>query len=329
MTRFDWQDISRAAQLIRDGALVGMPTETVYGLAADATNDQAVARIYATKNRPTFNPLIAHMASLDMAQQFAHLDASHHKIAFQLAEKFWPGPLTLVLDQRPDSPISALATAGLSTIAVRVPAHPIAHALIETVNRPIVAPSANPSGAISPTLADHVRQSLGERVSFTIDGGASAIGIESTIIRVVNEKAYLLRPGGLSRTTLEEAINQPLIARKGLTDEQDTNEAAIDAPGQLASHYAPKAALRLNIEMPSPDEVWLRFGPSQTDYHHPHELWLSHNADLTEATANLFAMMHLADQRCTEHQLKGICISPIPDTGLGEAINDRLSRAAA
>lgn len=309
----DGADIARAAEIIRAGGLVAAPTETVYGLAADATNDHAVARIYEAKGRPSFNPLIVHVADVALARQLADLPA----LAERLSAAFWPGPLTLVVPRRASAPLSALATAGLDTVALRAPAHPLMQALIAEAGRPLAAPSANPSGAISPTSAAHVRAGLGERVDLILDGGPCAVGLESTIVRVDGGRAILLRPGGLARAEIEAAIGHPLEAASG----------AIEAPGMLASHYAPRARLRLNAARPEANEAFLAFGaacPARSNM-----LNLSAAGDLVEAAANLFAHLHALDAACARSGLAGIACAPVPMTGLGEAINDRLARAAA
>jgi L-threonylcarbamoyladenylate synthase len=300
-------EIDKAARILRDGGLVAFPTETVYGLGADATSDRAVARVYEAKGRPSFNPLIVHVTSLAAAERLAVFPAG----ARLLAEKFWPGPLTLVLPRRDACPVSLLASAGLESLALRVPAHPVAQALLAAAGRPIVAPSANPSGRVSPTTADHVRIGLGSKVDLIIDGGASMVGVESTIVSFLNEEPELLRPGGIAREVMESVLGHRLIAG-AITD-------APVAPGQLASHYAPKAHLRLDAKAAQPGEIFLGFGASGGDHN------LSASGDLVEAAANLFRMLHELD----EGDAKIIAVAPIPHHGLGEAINDRLRRAAA
>lgn len=315
MAILDWQEIRRAAAIIRKGGLVAVPTETVYGLAGDATNDLAVARIFAAKGRPHFNPLIVHVADFDMAGRYAETTA----LAERLADEFWPGPLTLVLPRRAVCPISLLASAGLDTLALRAPDHPIAQAVIKTAGVPLAAPSANRSGAISPTRAEHVRDTLGDTVDMILDGGPCRVGVESTIVRLVGERLILLRPGGVAAEEIERVAGRPL-GRPG-------KSARIEAPGMLASHYAPAAALRLNVETPAPDEAFLAFGPARRS--HPYTFNLSESGDLVEAASNLFAHMRAADRLCGAAGLKGIAAAPIPPQGLGEAINDRLHRAAA
>lgn len=300
----DETGISDAARLLRDGKLVAFPTETVYGLGADATNDRAVASIFAAKGRPQFNPLIVHTADKQSAQAYVAWSDQ----AEILAAAFWPGPLTLVLPVLPDIGIAPLVTAGLGTIAIRVPAHPLAQRLIAAVGQPLAAPSANPSGRISPTSADHVLEGLSGIIEAVLDDGPCDVGLESTIVGLSGE-ATLLRPGGLPVEIIEAALGQKLAAA-GQT---------IQAPGQLASHYAPDAALRLNAVTRDGGERLLGFGPVECD------LNLSASSDLVEAAANLFRHLHALDKAGAGP----IAVSPIPETGLGRAINDRLRRAAA
>lgn len=299
----DQSGIDAAATLIRRGGCVAFPTETVYGLGADATSDTAVAGIYAAKARPSFNPLIVHVPDADAAQAYVTWSDQ----AEALAQAFWPGPLTLVLPLKPSAQISKLATAGLSTLAIRCPAHPVAQALLKAADRPVAAPSANPSGKISATQADHVLAGLSGAIDAVLDGGAAQVGVESTIIGLA-DTPRLLRPGGLDQMEIEAVLGQPLAPPT-----QD-----VTAPGQLASHYAPSAALRLNATQAAPDELLLGFGAVAGDRS------LSSTADLKEAAANLFALLHWADA-----QGRPIAVAPVPDTGLGLAINDRLRRAAA
>lgn len=315
MAVLDWQEIRRAAEIIRAGGLVAIPTETVYGLAADATNDEAVARIFEVKARPHFNPLIVHVADLAMARRFTEVPP----LAELLAGEFWPGPLTLVLKRRDVCEISLLASAGLDTLGVRAPHHPIAQAVIAAAGVPLAAPSANLSGAVSPTRAEHVRDGLGDRVDMILDGGPCPVGLESTIVKIEGERAVMLRPGGVSAEAIERVIGRPL-GRIG-------KSVGVEAPGMMASHYAPNAPLRLNVETPDEEEAFLAFGPAPKD--HPYTLQLSESHDLVEAAANLFAHLRAADALCRDRPLKGIAVAPIPETGLGEAINDRLRRAAA
>ncbi len=309
--RPDDAGISKAAEMLREGQLVAMPTETVYGLAADATNDLAVAGIFAAKKRPRFNPLIIHVPDLAGVEEIAEIpEAARPLLAF------WPGPLTLVLPRRADSGLSDLVSAGLDTIAVRVPAHPLAQAFLRAVGVPVAAPSANPSGKISPTTADHVMDSLSGLIGGVLDGGACEVGLESTIVGFT-PKPTLLRKGGIPRAALEAALLRPLADPVAGGD--------ISAPGQLSSHYAPCCALRLDAAQPN-GEAWLGFG--NTFYDVP-SLNLSPAGDLREAAANLFAYMRKLDRMAHESGLTKIAVAPIPDTGLGEAINDRLRRAAA
>ena len=305
-------DIDKAASIIRDGGLVAVPTETVYGLAADATNDEAVARIFAAKGRPRFNPLISHFVDLSAIDLHAELSDR----AQRLAAAFWPGPLTLVLPRKASSTISLLVSAGLDTLAIRMPAHPLARALIEAAGRPIAAPSANRSGAVSPTTADHVREGLGDRVDFVLDGGPCSVGVESTIVRLTGQEAVLLRPGGLSREEIEAVLGRILTAAEA---------GAVEAPGMLASHYAPSVRVRLNATAPEQDEAFLGFGAAS----HDPGFNLSPGGDVLEAAANLFAYLRALDKLCADKNLRGIAAAPVPDTGLGEAINDRLEGAAA
>jgi L-threonylcarbamoyladenylate synthase len=297
----DAAGIAEAARLIREGQPVAVPTETVYGLASDATSGQAVARIYDAKGRPSFNPLIVHVAGVEQAERIAAFSPR----ARELAAQSWPGPLTLVLPLREDSGIAALVTAGLPTIAVRASAHPVMQALIAAAGRPLAAPSANASGRISPTLAEHVLASLGGRIPLILDGGATAHGLESTIVAVDGDRVRLLRLGPIPAQALGAA---------GL-------EAAnlVQAPGQLASHYAPAKPLRLDAAEAAPDEWLIGFGAV------PGNVTLSRSGDLVEAAAALFDRLHEADRQPAPR----VAVAPIPDQGLGAAINDRLRRAAA
>lgn len=302
----DMAGITRAVDLLRAGALVSFPTETVYGLGGDATNDRAVARIFEAKGRPSFNPLIVHLPSVEAVSDYAVLDG----VAHDLATAFWPGPLTLVLPLKPNGPLSHLVSAGLPTVAIRVPAHPLAQKLLEQFGRPVAAPSANPSGRISPSTAQHVLDGLSGRIEAVLDGGPCAVGLESTIVGI-DPTPVLLRPGGLPAEALEQAIRVPL--------ERTKEGATITAPGQLTSHYAPNAKMRLNAKTARPEERLLGFGHVMAD------LNLSPSEDLVEAAANLFSMLHQLDADGDAP----IAVSPIPDHGLGRAINDRLRRAAA
>lgn len=298
--------IEEAVALLKAGGLVAMPTETVYGLAADAGNADAIARLYAAKGRPRFNPLIAHVAGPSMAWRLA----GWPDLAEQLAEAFWPGPLTLVLPKRPDAPIADIANAGLDSIALRAPRHTAAQALIRAFDGPLVAPSANPSGGISPTTAQHVADGLGDRIDLILDGGACPVGLESTVIALLGGLPTLLRPGGLPRRQIE--------AITGRLEEPGSSETLL-APGMMKSHYAPNAAMRLNAETAEAGEVLLGFGAIRGD------LNLSAAGDLAEAATGLFAALRALDARGAAR----IAVAPIPDEGLGEAINDRLQRAAA
>lgn len=301
--------INAAAEILRNGGLVGFPTETVYGLGGDARNDHAVARIFEAKGRPHFNPLIVHVPDLATAQTYAVFNAQ----ALALAAQFWPGPLTMVLPLRPDAGLSPLVTAGLESVAIRVPAHPLARALLRAFDGPLAAPSANPSGRISPTRADHVLTGLSGRIEGVLNAGACDVGVESTIVGLVGEPA-LLRPGGVPVEALEAALGVPLAA-SGSAEKPN-------APGQLASHYAPNAGVRLNVTAPLAGEVWVGFGPDCTGA----ALSLSLSGDLVAAAAALFHTLRLADEKAKS---AGIAFAPIPETGLGRAINDRLRRAAA
>ena len=305
--------IARAAGLLRAGRLVAFPTETVYGLGADARSGRAVAGIFAAKDRPRFNPLIVHLSDLAAAERLVDLPEAAHR----LAAAFWPGPLTLVAPIRAGAGIAALVSAGLATLAVRVPAHKLARALLAAFGGPVAAPSANPSGQVSPTTAAHVTQALGGRIAAVLDGGACPVGLESTILGFDGGHPVLLRPGGLAVEAVEAALGCPVVLDHG---------EAINAPGQLASHYAPGARLRLEAVRPEPGEGWLGFGPDPCGLTGP-ALNLSPDGDLAEAAANLFT--HL---RALDAMLAGggaIAVAPVPGHGLGAAINDRLARAAA
>jgi L-threonylcarbamoyladenylate synthase len=307
--------IADAARLIREGELVAFPTETVYGLGGDATNERAVAKIFEAKGRPQFNPLISHVLDASEARRLVRWNET----ADRLTDRFWPGPLTLVLPRTEASPIALLATAGLDTAAVRAPAHPMAQALIRAAARPIAAPSANRSGAVSPTRAEHVAESLGDRVKLILDGGPCAVGLESTVLDLTTSTPTLLRPGGATREAIEAVIG-PVA----LSDAVPSGDAALRSPGQLASHYAPARPVRLNATSVAGDEALLAFGP-QPLAGGRQTVNLSSAGDLTEAAANLFAYMRALDQP----ENARIAIMPIPQTGLGLAINDRLRRAAA
>lgn len=294
-----------ASSIWSAGGLVAFPTETVYGLGADARNDRAVARIFEAKGRPRFNPLIVHVASVEAARRY--VDWSHE--AEILASAFWPGPLTLVLPLRADSGLSPLVTAELPTLAIRVPAHPVAQGLLTEFGSPVAAPSANPSGRISPTTAAHVLTGLSGRIEAVIEGGACAVGVESTIVGLADQ-ASVLRPGGVPIEALEAALGRALT--------KHTAGDPLVAPGQMQSHYAPGAPVRLNAQERRAGELLLGFGTVDAD------LNLSPSGDLVEAAANLFGHLHALDSRGSP-----IAVSPIPEIGLGRAINDRLRRAAA
>ena len=289
--------IAEAARVILEGQPVAVPTETVYGLAADATSGEAVARIYEAKGRPSFNPLIVHVSGLEQGCELGAFDEQ----AVALAKEHWPGPLTLVVPLKPNAPIASLVTAGLPTIGIRVPAHPVMQALLKAVGRPLAAPSANASGSISPTRAEHVRASLGGRIPLILDGGPTERGLESTIVAATGGPLRLLRPGPI---TVHAA---PATGK------------SIEAPGQLASHYAPQKPLRIDAATASEDEYWIGFGATAGDSS------LSENGDLEQAAARLFDLLHLADASAKPR----IAVAPVPRTGLGAAINDRLLRASA
>jgi L-threonylcarbamoyladenylate synthase len=303
---YDSPSLAEAAQLLRAGEAVAVPTETVYGLAADATDAMAVAGIYAAKGRPAFNPLIVHVADMDMARRIATFSA----LAERLATAFWPGPLTLVLPRRTDSGIADLATAGLPTIALRMPAHPAMLALIRATGRPLAAPSANRSGSISPTRAAHVLASLGGRIPLILDAGPTADGLESTIVAPEESHVRLLRPGPIAADRVADVARLPIRRAAAGT---------VEAPGQLASHYAPAKPLHLDRLRAGPDEYLIGFGLM------PCQINLSEEADLRQAAARLFAALHTADAS----PAAAIAVAPIPEEGIGVAINDRLRRAAA
>ena len=307
--------IDEAARLIREGELVAFPTETVYGLGGDATNERAVAKIFEAKGRPQFNPLISHVLDAGEARRLVQWS----DVADKLAARFWPGPLTLVLPRAEGSPIALLATAGLDTVAIRAPAHPMAQALIRAAGRPIAGPSANRSGAVSPTRAEHVAESLGDRVKLILDGGPCEVGLESTVLDLTTATPTLLRPGGATREAIEAVIGPVALSHA-----VPSGDAAHKSPGQLASHYAPARPVRLNATSVTADEGLLAFGP-QPPAGANQVLNLSVGGDLTEAAANLFAHLRALDQPANAR----IAVMPIPQTGLGLAINDRLRRAAA
>lgn len=310
--------IAKAAQTLVDGGLVAFPTETVYGLGADATSPTAVARLYAAKGRPRFNPLIAHVAGPAAAHALARFGAAAEK----LAATFWPGPLTLVLPKLATCPVAELATAGLDSIAVRIPNHPVARDLLAAFGKPIVAPSANRSGHVSPTTAAHVMADLRGRVDLIVDGGATPVGVESTIVACL-DRPTLLRPGGVPRADIERVLGLPLAVAPAI----DSDSNAPIAPGMLASHYAPRAGMRLNARDVRDGEALLAFGailPPGKD-RSVATLNLSPGADTVEAAANLFSHLRQLDASGASR----IAVMPIPQSGLGEAINDRLARAAA
>jgi len=302
-------DIEAAAQALRDGKLVAFPTETVYGLGADATNGEAVARVYAAKGRPSFNPLIAHVPDAESAFALGRFPPA----AKALASTFWPGPLSLVVPRAASCPVSLLASSGLDSIAIRVPAHPVALDLLKAAGRPVVAPSANPSGKISPTTAEHVRRHLKDKVAMVLDGGRCRVGVESTVVSFLEDGPKLLRHGGIPKAEIEKVLGHAIAV--------EAHSARPHAPGQLLSHYAPHAELRLNADAPRDGEAYLGFGPL-----HAHGPWtLSAKGDLVEAAASLFRLLHEIDATGVSR----IAVAPIPHHGLGEAINDRLLRAAA
>ena len=303
------ENVLAAAAALARGELVGLPTETVYGLGADATHAEAVAKIFAAKGRPHFNPLISHIASLEAAEALGVFSP----LARKLAEAFWPGPLSLVVPRQPDCAVCDLACAGLDTIALRVPSHPLMQQVLHAFGKPIAAPSANVSGRPSPTTAAHVLEEFGDRIALVLDGGPSAVGLESAVVAVTGDQATLLRLGGLSRTELE-AVAGPLLSPDA------SAKAAPASPGMVLRHYAPRAPVRLQGSSAEAGEVMIGFGPGfdGADFN------LSLSGDLVEAAANLFAMLRAADTMTPS----AIVIAPIPKTGLGEAIADRLARAA-
>jgi L-threonylcarbamoyladenylate synthase len=315
--------ISAAAAALRQGGLVAFPTETVYGLGADACHGEAIARLYAAKGRPAFNPLIAHVADVAAARRLAVFDAEAEK----LAAAFWPGPLTLVLPKRPDCPVAALALAGLDSIAIRVPSHATARALLAAFGGPVVAPSANRSGHVSPTSAAHVLADLRGRIDLILDGGDCAVGVESTIVALLGKELgnlpTLLRPGGLPREEIERVLGHALASPAHDDAEDAPQKLEVIAPGMLASHYAPKASVRLDATAPREGEALLAFGAAP-----PFDgttLNLSPRGDLIEAAANLFSHLRALDASGATT----IAVMPVPHEGLGDAINDRLARAAA
>ncbi len=300
--------IARATAHLRGGGLVAFPTETVYGLGADATNALAVASVFDAKSRPLFNPLIVHVPDLAQAETLAEFSPG----AYSLAIRFWPGALTLVLPLRADSGVADLVSAGLGTIALRVPRHPLAQALLHEAGCPIAAPSANRSGGISPTLAQHVEEDFADQEGLILDGGPSEVGLESTVVGWIGDRPVLLRSGAVTREELEQVLGAPL---------DDAGAEAHASPGRLESHYAPRAGLRLDVQDAKDGEALLGFGPDAAGAHFN----LSPAGDLIEAAANLYAALRLLDAT----GVGTIAVTPIPEYGLGEAINDRLRRAAA
>jgi L-threonylcarbamoyladenylate synthase len=310
--------MAEAARLLAGGGLVAFPTETVYGLGADATNAAAIARLYQAKGRPAFNPLIAHVSDLAAAKRIGRFDAT----ATMLAEAFWPGPLTLVLPKTNDCTVADLATAGLDTIAIRVPAHRIAREILRAFGGPVVAPSANLSGHVSPTTAAHVQSDLDGRIDLIVDGGAVAVGVESTIVGCF-DAPMLLRPGGLPRGEIEGVLGRALVQPP---EDSDGHGGQPLAPGMLASHYAPRTRVRLNADSVEAGEALLAFGSDAIPGVDAAGavMNLSERGDLTEAAANLFGYLRTLDSK----RARAIAVMPVPHHGLGEAINDRLRRAA-
>lgn len=306
--------IEEAAHLLDQGQCVVVPTETVYGLSADATNGAAVARIFDIKGRPSFNPLICHVHSLELAERLARFG----DVERTLAKAFWPGPLTIVAPRQSDCPVHGLAMAGLDTIGLRQPVGVMAE-LSARLDRPLAAPSANISGKVSPTSAGHVAASLGDRVSLILDGGATSIGVESTIVTIEAGEIVLLRPGGIPREAIEAIVGMPVRTRE--------EAAEINAPGQMTSHYAPFGRVRLNAESVEPNEWLIAFGPERRSGEEQAAgvVNLSPSGNLEEAAANLFNVLARLDRP----DVQSIAVAPIPSEGLGEAINDRLARAAA
>nr|WP_184807363.1 L-threonylcarbamoyladenylate synthase [Nitrospirillum iridis] len=314
--------LERASQALAEGRLVAFPTETVYGLGGDAGNDQAVADIFAAKGRPTFNPLIVHLPDVAAVERYAVMDERAH----QMADLYWPGPLTLVLPRRADAPLSLLVSAGLDTVAVRVPRHPTARALLQACGRPIAAPSANRSGHVSPTAPIHVRDEFpeggGGRLALILADGRCPVGVESTVLDLSGETPVLLRPGSITPEEIE-AVLGPI--QRAAAPGGGVPNTGLRAPGMLESHYAPGLPVRLNAVNAAKDEALLGFGPDRFVLGGAERLNLSPTGDLSEAAANLFAMLRRLDKPA----LAGIAVMTIPDVGLGLAINDRLRRAAA
>jgi L-threonylcarbamoyladenylate synthase len=310
--------VALAVRCLEGGGLVAFPTETVYGLGADATNAAAIARLYQAKGRPSFNPLIAHVSDLEAAQRIGRFNAT----ATALAHAFWPGPLTLVLPRTSDCPVADLATAGLDTVAIRVPAHSLAREILRGFGGPVVAPSANLSGHVSPTTAAHVQSDLAGRIDLIVDGGAVEVGVESTIVGCF-DAAVLLRPGGVPRGEIERVLGRTLVQPP---DDADNETSQPLAPGMLASHYAPRTRVRLNAESIEAGEALLAFGPGSVPGVDAATavMNLSAQGDLAEAAANLFGYLRILDTSGA----RAIAVMPVPHHGLGEAINDRLRRAA-
>jgi L-threonylcarbamoyladenylate synthase len=310
--------VAAAGRCLAEGGLVAFPTETVYGLGADATNSAAIARLYRAKGRPAFNPLIAHVGDMAAAERIAHFGAT----ATALAKAFWPGPLTLVLPRTGDCAVADLATAGLDTIAVRLPAHPVALAILRAFGGPVVAPSANLSGHVSPTTSAHVQGDLAGRIDLIVDGGPVAVGVESTIVGCFDQP-MLLRPGGLARGEIERVLGRALVQP---SEDPDADSGQPPAPGMLASHYAPRTRVRLDAETIEPGEALLAFGPAAVPGVEGAAavMNLSPRSNVDEAAANLFGYLRALDVRGA----RAIAVMPVPHHGLGEAINDRLRRAA-
>jgi len=301
-------NILKAAQLIQSGDVVAFPTETVYGLGASGYDAKAIAKIFDIKNRPTFNPLISHIADIDFLTEYAQTDER----VLALAKQFWPGPMTFILNRKDNNPALDLACAGLSKISVRMPKHKVALDLIKASGVPIVAPSANKSQTISPTTAEHVQKSLGDAVPMILDAGPCTVGVESTILDMTHHQIVVLRAGGLAAEVIEEFLGEKVLFSDG-------NPNKPSSPGQLLKHYAPRYETQINVRHPQADEFYIGFGKMSCD------LNLSPSGDLQEAAANLFSMMHLAE---TQKIKKKIAIAPIPNKGLGRAINDRIKRAS-
>jgi L-threonylcarbamoyladenylate synthase len=310
--------VAAAARVLAGGGLVAFPTETVYGLGADAANPAAIARLYEAKGRPAFNPLIAHVRDLPAAEKIARFDAT----AIALAKAFWPGPLTLVLPKTTDCPVAELATAGLDTIALRLPAHPVAREILRAFGGPVVAPSANLSGHVSPTTAAHVQSDLAGRIDLIVDGGPVEVGVESTIVGCF-DAPMLLRPGGVPRGEIERVLGRTLVLPP---DDADDDSSQPLAPGMLASHYAPRTKVRFNAARIEAGEVLLAFGSATLPGVDAATIVmnLSAHGDLTEAAANLFGYLRILDAKGA----RAIAVMPVPQHGLGEAINDRLRRAS-